>query len=131
MAMLNHRTDYRYTGLFNLRGAGMCPTVVFDRTADSRTWHRLVPLRASIWRHMLRQGEFTTSCASEDSRLSRSDPLNSLESCCGSLLQPNAGALPCGVLIHFDVQRRSIDPGEVSMLRRTAPLFLTYLALSE
>src|SRR4051812_37654785 len=106
LAMLNDRTEYRYTGLFNLRGAGMCPTCVFDKSADDRARRRLQPLRTSIWRHMLRWGEFATSSAAEDTRLSRLDPTNALESCCGNLLQASVGALPCGVLIHFDVQRR-------------------------
>ncbi|MEJ8846042.1 hypothetical protein [Variovorax rhizosphaerae] len=131
LATLNDKTEYRYTGLFKLRGAGMCAIFLFDRATELRPRQRVTPLRTSVWRRMLQDGEFMTNSASEDSRLSPHDRTGSLESCFGRLLQPVAGTVPCGVLIHFDVERRNIDPAEALILRTAAPLFLSYLNWSE
>lgn len=131
LATLNQKTEYRFTGLYKLRGAGMCAAFVFDRAAELRARQRLAPLRTSIWRHMLHEGQFMTSSASQDDQLSHCDMEGFLESCCASLLQPKTCDLPCGVLIHFDVTQRSIDEAEAMMLRRAGPLFLAYLARGE
>ncbi|MDM0116190.1 hypothetical protein QTI66_28900 [Variovorax sp. J22R133] len=128
LALLNDGTDYRYTGIYKLRGAGMYAAFMFDRCAEHRAWLRVFPLRTSIWRHVLHQGEFMTNDAMQDTRLSRDDPASFLRSCYGSLLQAEAGRLPVGILIHFDVEQREIEPGEASFLREAAPLFLEHLA---
>lgn len=127
MALLNDRTQYRYTAIYKLGGEAMHSTHVFDRHSEYRTWLKAVPLDKSFCQHAIEQGEFATSHVSKDQHLMTYRPYVGLvESYYGRLLTRNDGA-PYGTFIHFDLEPRSIPASEVSFLQRAIPLFLDYL----
>lgn len=126
LALLNDRTDYRYTGIYKYDGDVMRAVHVFDRHAEHRTWLRAIPLGRSFCRYVLRQGEFLTTRASEDPRLDGHPYDGLVESYYGRLLTRPDGT-PYGTFIHFDVEPRAIDRQELAFLQEAVPLFLPYL----
>lgn len=122
LAMLNGRTLYRYTGIYKLIGAGMHAACVFDKHAEHRAWPDVLPLRKSVCRQMIRQGEFTTRSASLDARLAADDYVGMVESYCGRLLA-HASGLPYGSLMHFDVEPRPVNAADAAFLCAVASVF--------
>jgi hypothetical protein len=126
LALLNDRTQYRYTAIYKLSGEAMHAVHVFDRSSEYRTWLKAVPLDKSFCQHAIEEGEFATSHASEDQRLRSRPYVGLVESYYGRLLMRESGE-PYGTFIHFDVEPRSIDPAEASFLQEVIPLFIDYL----
>ena len=126
LAMLNDRTDYRYTGIYKYDGEIMRAVHVFDRHAEHRTWLRAVALNRSFCRYVLKQGEFLTTRASQDPRLGGHPYDGLVESYYGRLLR-RADGTPYGTFIHFDMEPRSIARQELAFLQDVVPLFLPYL----
>jgi hypothetical protein len=127
LALLNDRTQYRYTAIYKLSGNALRAEHVFDRSSEYRTWLKAVPLDKSFCQHAIEQGEFTTSHVSRDKSLMSYRPYVGLvESYYGRLLTRDSGT-PYGTFIHFDLEPRSIDAQEVSFLQQVTPLFLDYL----
>lgn len=126
LALLNDRTQYRYTAIYKLSGEAMHAVHVFDRSSEYRSWLQAVPLSKSFCQHAIEDGEFETRHASEDDRLRSRPYVGLVESYYGRLLCREGGA-PYGTFIHFDVEPRSIDSTEVSFLQEVIPLFLDYL----
>jgi len=125
LAMLNDRTEYRYTGLYKLDGDTMRAAHVFDRSAEYRTWLKVVPLSKSLCRFAIEKGQFMTSHASKDLALADHPHAGLIESYYGRLLTRSDGT-PYGTFIHFDVEPRIISPDEVKFLREVTPVFLRY-----
>ena len=127
LALLNDRTQYRYTAIYKLSGDALRAEHVFDRASEYRTWLKAVPLNKSFCQHAIAQGEFTTSHVSKDQSLVNYRPYVGLvESYYGRLLTRDSGT-PYGTFIHFDLEPRTIDAGEVAFLQQVTPLFLDYL----
>lgn len=127
LALLNDRTQYRYTAIYKLSGDAMRAEHVFDRAAEYRTWLQAVPLDKSFCQHAIEQGEFVTGHVSKDEALMSYRPYVGLvESYYGRLLTRECGA-PYGTFIHFDLEPRSIAAKEISFLQEVTPLFLDYL----
>ena len=127
LALLNSRTLYRYTAIYKLSGDALRAEYVFDRSCEYRTWLKAVPLDKSFCKHAIDEGEFTTGHVSQDKSLVSYRPYVGLvESYYGRLLTRDSGE-PYGTFIHFDLEPRSIDPWEVSLLQQVTPLFLDYL----
>ncbi|MBT2322748.1 hypothetical protein J7E62_10365 [Variovorax paradoxus] len=126
LALLNDRTQYRYTAIYKLKGGEMHAVHVFDRNSEYRSWLKAVPLGKSFCQHAIAHGEFATSHASEDQRLKSHPYVGLVESYYGRLLMREDG-VPYGTFIHFDVEPRSIESAEVSFLQEVIPLFLDYL----
>ncbi len=122
LALLNERTDYRYTGIYKLRGSRMSAICIFDRHAGPRVWWNVLPLRASICRQMVCQGAFATRRASLDARLDHDEDAGIGESYCGQLLAHESG-MPYGGLLHFDVAPRRVDAAVADFLEAAALLF--------
>lgn len=126
LALLNDRTEYRYTGIYKFEGEVMRAVHVFDRFAEHRTWLRAVPLGRSFCRYVLQEGEFLTVSASNDTRLGSHPYDGIVESYYGRLLQRNDGGV-YGTFIHFDMELREIAAQELAFLKEVVPLFLGYL----
>jgi hypothetical protein len=127
LAMLNGRTQYRYTAIYKLSGGALRAEHVFDRASEYRTWLKAVPLEKSFCQHVIEQGEFATSHVSKDKSLISYRPYVGLvESYYGRLLRRHSGT-PYGTFIHFDLEPRSIDAEEVELLKEVTPYFLDYL----
>ena len=126
LALLNDRTEYRYTAIYKLSGETMHAVHVFDRASEYRTWLNAVPLGKSFCQHAIEEGEFATDHVSEDQRLKSRPYVGLVESYYGRLLTRKGGA-PYGTFIHFDVEPRSIPSAEVAFLQEVLPLFLDYL----
>jgi hypothetical protein len=127
LALLNDRTQYRYTAIYKLSGDALRAEHVFDRASEYRTWLKAVPLDKSFCQHAIKQGEFTTSHVSKDESLVNYRPYVGLvESYYGRLLTRDGGT-PYGTFIHFDLEPRSIDAEEVAFLQQVTPMFLDYL----
>ena len=127
LALLNDRTQYRYTAIYKLSGDALRAEHVFDRASEYRTWLKAVPLDKSFCQHAIEQGEFATSHVSKDQSLISYRPyLGLVESYYGRLLRRDSGT-PYGTFIHFDLEPRSIDAEEVELLQEVTPYFLDYL----
>ena len=126
LALLNDRTDYRYTGIYKFDGDVMRAAYVFDRFAEHRSWLRAVPLNRSFCRYVLQQGEFLITSASRDPRL-HGHPYDGLvESYYGRLLTREDG-VPYGTFIHFDMEPRDMSKQELAFLHEVVPLFVPHL----
>jgi hypothetical protein len=127
LAMLNDRTQYRYTAIYKLSGDSLNAEHVFDRASEYRTWLKAVPLDKSFCQHAIEQGEFVTSHVSKEKSLVSYRPfVGFVESYYGRLLTRDSGA-PYGTFIHFDLEPRTIDAEEVTFLQQVTPMFLDYL----
>jgi hypothetical protein len=127
LAMLNDRTQYRYTAIYKLNGDSLKAQHVFDRVSEYRTWLKAVPLQKSFCQHAIEQGEFATSHVSKDRSLTSYRPfVGMVESYYGRLLRRDSGA-PYGTFIHFDLEPRAIEAEEVTFLQHVTPMFLDYL----
>ena len=126
LALLNDRTPYRFTAIYKLNGDVMHVAHAFDRDSEYRTWLKVVPLSKSFCQHALEHGEFVTSHASKDQRLTNRPYAGMVESYYGRLLT-RAGGTPYGTFIHFDLEPRTIDVAEMAFLREVTPLFLDHL----
>lgn len=126
LALLNDRTDFRFTGMYRLDGELMHAAHVFDRLGEHRAWLSAVPLGRSFCRYVLANGEFHTSAASQDSRLAAHPYAGLVESYYGRLLHRQDGT-PWGTLIHFDLDPRALPPQEAGFLEGVVPLFSEYL----
>ncbi|MBT2303454.1 hypothetical protein J7E70_23680 [Variovorax paradoxus] len=127
LAMLNDRTQYRYTAIYKLSGDSLKAVHVFDRASEYRTWLKAVPLQKSFCQHAIEQGEFATGHVSKDRSLVSYRPFVGLvESYYGRLLTRGSG-VPYGTFIHFDLEPRVIDAEEVAFLQQVTPMFLDYL----
>ena len=126
LALLNDRTPYRFTAIYKLNGEVMHAAHAFDRTAEYRTWLKVVPLGKSFCQYAMEHGEFVTSHASEDQRLTHRPYAGFVESYYGQVLTRECGT-PYGTFIHFDLEPRSIPPEEIDFLREVIPTFLEYL----
>ncbi|RZL95286.1 MAG: hypothetical protein EOP82_03000 [Variovorax sp.] len=125
LALLNDRTQFRFTAIYKLSGEVMRAAHAFDRDSEYRTWLKVVPLGRSFCQHAVEHGEFVTSHASKDQRLMNRPYAGFVESYYGQLLVRNG--TPYGTFIHFDLEPRSIGAPEVSFLREVIPQFLDYL----
>jgi len=126
LALLNDRTNYRFTALYRRNGELMHAVHAYDRTSEYRTWLLAVPLERSFCRFAMAQGEFTTSHASADGRLAQRPYSGMVESYFGRVVRRPDGT-PWGTFIHFDLEPRSIDQDEMSFLRDVIPMFSDYL----
>ena len=126
LALLNDRTSFRFTAIYKLEGGVMRAVHAFDRTSEYRTWLKVVPLGKSFCQYALEHGEFMTSHASGDQRLTNRPYAGFVESYYGQLLRHEDGS-PYGTFIHFDLEPRSIDASEIAFLREVIPTFLGYL----
>jgi len=127
LALLNDRTQYRYTAIYKLSGDALRAEHVFDRASEYRSWLKAVPLDKSFCQHAIEQGEFSTSHVSRDPSLVNYRPYVGLvESYYGRLLMRDSGT-PYGTFIHFDLEPRTIDVEEVAFLKEVTPMFLDYL----
>jgi len=126
LAMLNDRTSFRYTAIYKLNGDVMHAAHAFDRESEYRTWLKVVPLGKSFCQHAVEHGEFVTSHASKDQRLTNRPYGSMVESYYGRLLTRECGK-PYGTFIHFDLEPRSIPTEEVEFLREVIPHFVGYL----
>jgi hypothetical protein len=126
LALLNDRTQYRYTAIYKLSGEVMRAAHAFDRTSEYRTWLKAVPLEKSFCQHAIESGEFVTSHVSADKRLVDRPYVGFVESYYGRLLVRDGGT-PYGTFIHFDLEPRTIAAQEISFLQEVVPLFLDYL----
>lgn len=125
LAVLNDRTNFRFTALYKLEGGQMRAVCAYDRTSEYRTWLSAVPLESSFCRFAIEHGEFMTEHASADEGLAR--PYAGLvESYYGHVLR-NADGSPSGTFIHFDLEPRSIEHEEQEFLRELVPLFGEHL----
>ena len=127
LALLNDRTQYRYTAIYKLSGDAMRAEHVFDRSSEYRSWLKAVPLDKSFCKHAIELGEFVTGHVSKDEALMSYRPYVGLvESYYGRLLTRDSGA-PYGTFIHFDLEPRTIEAEEVAFLQQVTPMFLDYL----
>ena len=127
LALLNDRTQYRYTAIYKLSGDALRAEHVFDRASEYRSWLKAVPLDKSFCQHAIEQGEFSTSHVSRDPSLVNYRPYVGLvESYYGRLLTHDSGT-PYGTFIHFDLEPRSIPAEEIRFLREVIPQFIDYL----
>lgn len=126
LALLNERTSYRFTAIYKLNGDVMRAAHAFDRDSEYRTWLKVVPLGRSFCQYAIEHGEFVTSHASEDQRLTNRPYAGMVESYYGQLLTRRCGT-PYGTFIHFDLESRSIPAEEIRFLRQVIPQFIDYL----
>jgi len=126
LALLNDRTSYRFTALYRRTGDVMYAAHAYDRTSEYRTWLSAVPLDRSFCRFALAQGEFMTPHASADGRLAQRPYGEMVESYFGRVLKRPDGST-WGTFIHFDLEPRRIDEGEVAFLRDVIPMFGKYV----
>jgi hypothetical protein len=126
LALLNDRTDYRFTAIYKLDGEVMHAAHAFDRTSEYRTWLKVVPLGRSFCQYVMEHGEFVTSHASRDQRLTNRPYAGFVESYYGQLLRREDGT-PYGTFIHFDLEPCGIPSSEIAFLREVIPTFLDYL----
>jgi hypothetical protein len=126
LALLNDRTNYRFSALYRRRGDLMHAVHAFDRTSEYRTWLVAVPLDRSFCQYAMQQGEFMTRHASADGRLTQRPYSGMIESYFGRVLRGPDGAA-WGTFIHFDLEPREIDEAEIGFLRDVIPLFSPYL----
>jgi hypothetical protein len=126
LALLNDRTSYRFTAIYKLNGEVMHAAHAFDRDSEYRTWLKVVPLGKSFCQYALEHGEFVTSHASQDQRLTSRPYCGMVESYYGRLLTRECGK-PYGTFIHFDLEPRSIPAEEIGVLREVIPQFIDYL----
>jgi hypothetical protein len=127
LALLNHRTSYRFTAIYKLVGSVLRAQCAYDRTAEYRTWLMAVPLERSFCQYAIESGEFMTSSVSADARLANRPYAGMVEAYYGQLLVRPDGT-PYGTFIHFDLEPRSIAAEEIDFLRQTVPLFMKQLA---
>ena len=127
LAMLNDRTPFRFTAIYKLNGDVMHAAHAFDRESEYRSWLKVVPLGRSFCQHAVEHGEFVTSHASRDQRLTDRPYAGMVESYYGRLLTKECGT-PYGTFIHFDLEPRSIPAEEIHFLREVIPHFVGYLA---
>ncbi|SCK26516.1 hypothetical protein VAR608DRAFT_2166 [Variovorax sp. HW608] len=127
LAMLNDRTRFRFTAIYRLNGDVMHAAHAFDRESEYRSWLKVVPLGRSFCQHAVEHGEFVTSHASRDQRLTDRPYVGMVESYYGRLLTKESGE-PYGTFIHFDLEPRSIPSEEIHFLREVIPQFVGYLA---
>jgi hypothetical protein len=126
LALLNDRTPYRFTAIYKLNGGVMRASHAFDRASEYRTWLKVVPLGESFCQYAVEHGEFVTSHASQDLRLTNRPYAGMVESYYGRVLTRECGE-PYGTFIHFDLEPRTISTKEISVLREVIPLFVDYL----
>ncbi|VTU31136.1 hypothetical protein [Variovorax sp. RA8] len=126
LALLNDRTDYRFTAIYKLDGEVMHAAHAFDRTSEYRTWLKVVPLGRSFCQYAIEHGEFVTRHASQDQRLTNRPYAGFVESYYGQLLTREDGT-PYGTFIHFDLEPCGIPASEIAFLREVIPTFLDYL----
>jgi hypothetical protein len=127
LALLNHRTAYRFTAVYRLVGSVLRAQHAHDRTCEYRTWLSVVPIERSFCQYAIDSGEFMTSGASHDSRFANKPYAGMVESYYGQLLRYPDGR-PYGTFIHFDMESRDIAAEEIAFLREAVPLFMTRLA---
>lgn len=126
LAMLNDRTPFRFTAIYKLNGDVMHATHAFDRDCEYRTWLKVVPLPKSFCRYAIEHGEFVTSHASRDRRLTNRPYAGMVESYYGRLLRRECGT-PYGTFIHFDLEPRDMPSEEIRFLSDVIPQFIDYL----
>lgn len=126
LALLNKRTQHRFTGIYKLQGDAMHAVQVFDRTGQQRSWVRAIPLGKSLCRYAIQHGEFQVTSASTDRRVANHPYRGLVESYYGRLLLGREGE-PYGTFIHFDLSAREVDAQEVNFLREVVPLLGEYL----
>ncbi|CAN7526949.1 MULTISPECIES: hypothetical protein [unclassified Variovorax] len=126
LALLNDRTLYRFTAIYKLSGEVMHAAHAFDRISEYRSWLKVVPLGRSFCQYAIEHGEFVTSDASKDQRLTNRPYAGFVESYYGQLLT-RADGTPYGTFIHFDLEPRSIPAEEIAFLREVIPEFIDYL----
>jgi len=125
LAMLNDRTGFRFTALYKLTDGEMRAAHAYDRSSEYRSWVSAVPLESSFCQYAIEHGEFMTTNASADDRLTR--PYAGLvESYYGRVLRRADGSA-WGTFIHFDLEPREIDEEERSFLAEVIPLFVDHL----
>ncbi|KWT97578.1 MULTISPECIES: hypothetical protein [unclassified Variovorax] len=126
LALLNDRTNYRFSAIYKLDGEVMHAAHAFDRTSEYRTWLKVVPLGRSFCQYAMAHGEFVTRHASKDQRLTNRPYAGFVESYYGQLLTREDGT-PYGTFIHFDLEPCDIAASEIAFLREVIPTFLDYL----
>ncbi|HEY6132549.1 MAG TPA: hypothetical protein VIW70_01115 [Rubrivivax sp.] len=127
LALLNHRTSYRFTAIYKLVGPVLRAQCAYDRSSEYRTWLMAVPLERSFCQYAIDSGEFMTSNVSADARLANRPYAGMVEAYYGQLLVRPDGT-PYGTFIHFDLEPRSIAADEIAFLRQTVPRFMKQLA---
>ena len=127
LAMLNDRTPFRFTAIYKLDGDVMHAAHAFDRQSEYRSWLKVVPLGRSFCQHAVEHGEFVTSHASLDQRLTNRPYAGMVESYYGRLLTKECGT-PYGTFIHFDLEPRTMPAEEIHVLREVIPQFVSYLS---
>ena len=126
LALLNDRTPYRFSAIYKLDGEVMHAAHAYDRTSEYRTWLKVVPLGRSFCQYAIEHGEFVTSHASKDQRLTNRPYAGLVESYYGQLLMRSDGT-PYGTFIHFDLEPCNIAEEEIAFLREVIPQFIDYL----
>lgn len=126
LALLNDRTAFRFTGVYQLQGEIMVARHIFDRLGEERSWPRVVPLGRSFCGHVLAKGEFATRAASVDPRIVEHPYPGLVEGYHGLLLR-NVTGEPWGTLFHFDINPCELPKTERAFLMQAVPLFAPYL----
>lgn len=132
LALLNHRTRFRFTGLFRVAPPRLCNVSLYDRenpwlnvSGEVRT---LADTLCSIVYESGRALRVVDAPA--DLRLRAHPARESVQSYAGVPVRLPGGRM-IGTLCHFDPRPRLIPPDELAVLQGIAPLLLPWLAVDE
>jgi CheY-like chemotaxis protein len=122
LEFLNRRTPYRFTGVYEFKGATRRNVDLFDRLDPAAAHGETTPLGQTFCSFVetSRRPMIVTDAAT-DAR--SAEPLRraSVQSYCGVLLRRLDGT-PFGSLCHFDLVPMRPTPGALDMLLHAAPL---------
>jgi len=126
MALLNDRTDFRYSAIYRHDGEVMRTVYLFDRLGSSRAALRTVPLDRTFCNFVLRDGQFVTRDSSQDVRVTGHAYAGVVNSYVGLALYRPSGAV-FGSFCHFDSEVRDITSQETLFLHEVVPMFMPCL----
>ena len=126
MALLNDRTNFRYSALYKHDGDVMRTVHLFDRLGNSRATVRTTPLEQTFCSFVIRDGQFATRDSSQDPRVTGHAYAGVVNSYVGLALYRPSGTV-FGSFCHFDSEVRDIAPQEAVFLREVVPMFVPCL----
>lgn len=122
LQLLNARVPHRFTGVYRLDGDVLHKAWLVDKRGSAGLPHfDEVPPERSVAQLALKNGEFETSDAANDPRLDHYRHLCMAGSCFALRLMDHNQQV-WGMLLHFDMINRQLDPDEAVLLRQVPPL---------
>ena len=128
LAFLNHRTRFRFTGLYRVVATALHNVSLFDRENPALNVSGAVcALDQTYCSIVCSSGDaLAITDSRDDSRVAHHPTRDAIQSYAGvSVRQPGGRVL--GSLCHFDGRPRLLPTGELDVLTAVAPLLATWL----